>query len=178
MRTLILWFMLFSVLISCNNKEVARNEVTANLLTRGISLSDKEKGVIEGLKDFLKLLPKTKDNTSSPLFRTLYRLDDFQISAFPYVLLDEEKFYNSPSPEDLLKFLYIPDDQYAFFGKDKEGYNFKLVAIRYENNWAPEIYNEKWEENHSWLKEKLKDANTEEYQLFRYYAHDFYVVVT
>lgn len=67
----------------------------------------------------------------------------------PFYHLDIDKFYEDPTPENLLLSLYQPDTLAMLLVREKANTSYLLIAQKQNSHWIPNIHNARLRKKHS-----------------------------
>ncbi|HJA13961.1 MAG TPA: hypothetical protein H9796_02610 [Candidatus Butyricimonas faecavium] len=152
-------FLLFncSTAINDNNKK----------FELGVALTSRQIHVIKDLKEMVLGFTGKSRMTAIPFsFAEILNIDSTNITLLPYYDFDTAIFYEDPSPEKILESLTVSDDLY--FAISKDGcLAYSLLAKKKEDSWVLSRFSENWGEVIKWFPEKLQDADSRDFKIFR-----------
>ncbi|HJF70617.1 MAG TPA: hypothetical protein K8V05_07665 [Butyricimonas virosa] len=152
----------FIGLVACNR------QVSDNLTNTGdIELTGEGKKVVQSLKQYIDTLYACADDglkTIDP-YATIKDLDSYTLFELPYYEFDQDRFYEAPSPENLLKSFYKPKNEKWFWGYKVD--TIRLTAVKVNNVWMMRTLMHDWEKVIGWLSLKLEEAKTKDYRLLK-----------
>lgn len=101
-------------------------------------LTEKQKGIIESLVSFADSL-NGKTKSSSIILTKIATLKNDNVEFMPFYHLDIDKFYEDPTPENLLLSLYQPDTSCHAFSTRKSQHIIPVNCPKTNSHWIPNI---------------------------------------
>ena len=90
-------------------------------------LTEEQKGIIESLVSFADSL-NGKTKSSSIILTKIATLKNDNVEFMPFYHLDIDKFYEDPTPENLLLSLYQPDTLAMLLVREKADTSYLLIV--------------------------------------------------
>ncbi|WP_065219329.1 MULTISPECIES: hypothetical protein [Butyricimonas] len=131
------------------------------------TLKSGDEAVIQELKNFYESLKTTScaaQRTKLSSFAFFENIDAYTVLKIPYYVLNQEKFYENPSPKQLMNNLYQPDEKKWFVGMGRDTVLF--TAEKQDSVWIPRTFILDWGKVISWLPAKLKKTGANDYKIF------------
>lgn len=88
-----------------------------------------------------------------------------KISPLPLYVVNEDSFYENPSPKKLISCLYRPENEKWFTGIGNDTILFTTVRIN--NTWEMKKFISSWNKITDWLPSKLKEVGTTDYKIIK-----------
>ena len=99
-------------------------------------LTKEQKSIIESIVSFADSLG-SKSRSSSTMLSKIASIKNNDVEFLHFYRFDMDKFYDDPTPENLLLSLYQPDD-FAMLGIQEEGSkSYTLTTEKQNSKWIP-----------------------------------------
>ncbi len=168
--------------ISCTESEIEK----ANKVLTEIEkpMNSTQVGILNNLKPTLLDIAKRKATFSrsggEALYQSEQEFDKLEFTSLPYYELNENDFYNDPSPENLINCIKPTEDRCFFIGKKDGNIAVAIEAIKENSEWKKGRYFEGidyFKQNFSWLSVRLKNCDSGSVCFLSFLGH-IYVMCT
>ncbi len=160
---LLVHLLIISSFICCHEKE----KVSQTELTR------EQKNIIESLAAFADSLGG-KSRSSSTMLTRMATIKDDNVEFLHFNRLDMDKFYEDPTPENLLLSLYQPDDFAMLVVREKSNSSYVITTKKQNVNWTPEVMMLDFGEKFQSIKAKVADVENSDFRIFQFEHLYFY----
>lgn len=140
-------------------------------------LTKKQKGIIESLVSFADSL-NGKTKSSSIILTKIATLKNDNVEFMPFYHLDIDKFYEDPTPENLLLSLYQPDTLAMLLLREKADTSYLLIVQKQNSHWIPNILMQDFGKNIQNVKDKIPDIKNADFKIFQFEHLYFYSYIS
>ncbi|MDL2319926.1 hypothetical protein LJC45_02200 [Alistipes sp. OttesenSCG-928-B03] len=168
------------------NSQEAHNGDKDPVNTSFSELRPEEQARIDALKIFaddLLAATRPEDYATDWTMAALKNLDDYELRTMPHYVLDEDKFLELPTADNIAKCFCKDKDRTMFYARNAEGHNFVMTIAQYpphpkhrKTYWSPVRATNDFDKLTSWLPGVLAKSDSEAYKVFTFYAHKMIVV--
>lgn len=159
MRVFLCFIVVSYFCISCTGSKIEDFNKMFNDVERPV---DKEqKAIISELKPVLLHIAKRMQVSGSGenvVYQSEEEFDEIDFTSLPYYELNENEFYEDPSPENLMNCIHPVKGREFFLGKKDGNVVIALEAINRDSIWSKGFSvegNKYFEENFSWIHDRL-----------------------
>ncbi len=144
-----------------------------------LSFSPKQINAINDLKKEYEYRKQNLSRSADMGYQeVLTNLDNYTIVPIDHRLLNEEKFYQNPTPNNL-ETCFERDSNNLYFEARKDNKTvFRFNMIPHNDHWIMRSFLPEWGKTISWLPNKLASFNTKEYSLLTGNGDEFIVIKT
>lgn len=170
MKNLILLVLILFVFACSDSKKDIKTEKRPEV---GNLMDDRARAAFVGLKSMYESMSasmKSRGESSRmdiPPFIVIRDMDSLDVEVMPYYDFNEEKFYEDPSPENIIKNLSKADDKVYFAVKKNGEIMYSMMAVQKGGKWQFDGMSEDWGRIIGWLPAKLLEAGATSYKIFR-----------
>lgn len=167
--------------LSCTDKLVSTKESTGLIATN--SLTEKQNVAWSSMKEaLLDHIATSRSENRSYAFSNRKELDEIKVSIIPYFDYNDTIFYESPSPESIIKSLHVSNDKLWFVGKtSSDKVALMCEAGKTPNGWKlrRDLQGIGYFENQlSWLWDKTKNLKPEDVRLLNIYGLTYFMIIS
>lgn len=139
-------------------------------------LTKEQKSIIESIVSFADSLG-SKSRSSSTMLSKIASIKNNDVEFLHFYRFDMDKFYDDPTPENLLLSLYQPDD-FAMLGIQEEGSkSYTLTTEKQNSKWIPCTMMHDFGEKIQNVKAKIPDVENSDFRIFQF-EHLYYFTYT
>lgn len=160
-------FLIMISFVACKDSKVnERSDIQPKI---GSLMNKEAKIAFEALKNKYAATKARGEYTFPDImpFTLIREIDSLDVEVMPYYNFDGEKFYNDPSPENIVKALSKPDDHVYFAVKRNGEIMYSLMAVKRNGEWVFGEMGEDWGKVISWIPSRLAEVGATSYKIFR-----------
>ena len=162
MKTLFCILIIISI-IGCNGMDKSAKK----------ELTKEQKSIIESIVSFADSIGGKSRSSSTMLSRiAAIKANDVEFLNFYY--FDMDKFYEDPTPENLLLSLYQPDDFAMLVVQEKARNSYALTTKKQKSKWVPNAMMHDFGEKILHVKSKSPNVENSDFRIFQFEALYFY----
>lgn len=179
MKTILYFMLVFCICISCSDTKIKETQSVLEAIEKPIN--QEQHLIINELKPVLLHIAKSMVTLSrsdkNVAYQTEEEFDEIKFSSLPYYELNENEFYEDPSPENFMNCIHPVKDRYFFLGKKNGNIAIVLEAINRDSKWYKGFSIEGmkyFEENFSWMADRLINCDANSIYFLKFLS-DIYV---
>lgn len=153
--------------ICCNNM----NESSQKGLTK------EQKNIIESVVSFADSLVK-KNYSASTMLSKIAVIKSDSVEFLNFYHFDMDKFYNDPTPENLLLSLYQPDDFAMLVVQEEGSKSYTLTTEKQNSKWIPHTMMHDFGEKIQNVKAKIPDVENSDFRIFQFEHLHYFTYTT
>lgn len=139
-------------------------------------LTKEQKSIIESLVSFADSL-EGKSRSSSNMLTRIAAIENNGVEFLSFYRLDMNKFYEDPTPDNLLLSLYQPDDFTMLAVQEKSNSSYVLTAEKQNSNWIPSVMMNDFGERIQNVKARIQDIENSDFRIIQFENLYFYTYI-
>lgn len=136
-------------------------------------LTKEQKSIVESLVSFADSLGR-RSRSSSNMLSKIATIGSDDVEFLDFYRLDMDKFYEDPTPENLLLSLYQPDDFFMLFVREKSKSSYTLTTEKQNSNWIPYTMMHEFGDKIENAKARIQDVENSDFRIIQFEGLYFY----
>ena len=179
MKTILYFMLVLCICFSCSDVKIKDTQSVLEAIEKPVN--QEQNLIINELKPVLlhvaKSMATLSRSSENVAYQTENEFDEIKFSSLPYYELNENEFYEDPSPENLMSCIHPVKDRYFFLGKKNGNIAIVLEAINRDSKWYKGFSIEGmkyFEENFSWMVDRFINCDANSIYFLKFLS-DIYV---
>lgn len=140
-------------------------------------LTKEQKSIIESIISFADSIGG-KSRSSSTMLSRIATIKTNNVEFLNFYYFDMDKFYEDPTPENLLSSLYQPNDFAILVVQEKDSSSYALTTEKQKSNWVPRAIMHDFGEKIQNDKAKIPEVENSDFRIFQFEALYFYTYIS